>query len=319
MNGDQPESSDALEDTARPGRANPADAPRAEGAEGHEAPDGCTGDDGTGAPTEAAGWRLRLHEVIFEADTAAGKAFDVALLVSIVASVVLVMLDSMAGVHARWGWWIRAGEWVFTVLFTVEYVLRLISVRRPGCYATSFFGVVDLLAWLPAYVGLVIPGSHYLTVIRVLRVLRVFRVLKLGPYVGEAARLSAAMRSSRRKITVFLLAVVALVVILGSVMYLIEGPEHGFTSIPRSVYWAIVTMTTVGYGDISPQTAPGQALAAAVMILGYSIIAIPTGIVSVEMYRTGAAGEAGTQVCRSCSREGHDVDARHCKYCGARL
>ena len=263
-------------------------------------------------------WRSRLHEVIFEADTFAGKAFDLVLILSISLSVLAVVLDSVVSVHARWGDELLVVEWAFTILFTIEYALRIVAVRRPLRYAWSFFGVVDLLAILPTYISLVVPGSQYLLVIRVLRVLRIFRVLKLANYLKEARQLTAAMRSSRRKITVFLFTVLTLVVVLGSLMYMIEGEESGFTSIPQAVYWAIVTLTTVGYGDISPITPLGKALAAVVMILGYGIIAVPTGIVTVELSRA-SSGRVSTQACESCGAEGHDADAVHCKYCGARL
>lgn len=262
--------------------------------------------------------RRRLHEIIFEADTPAGKWFDVVLIISIVASVGVVMLDSVEIWRGRYGGMLHGLEWGFTLLFTAEYLLRLFCVRRPLGYAVSFLGVVDLLAILPTYVSLLVPGSQYLIVIRVLRVLRVFRVLKLANYIGEASVLSRALRASRRKITVFLLAVLTLVVIFGSLMYLIEGPANGFTSIPRGVYWAIVTMTTVGYGDISPKTNPGQALAAVIMILGYAIIAVPTGIVASELGQV-AKVRVSTQACPECMAEGHDPDAVFCKYCSARL
>jgi voltage-gated potassium channel len=207
-------------------------------------------------------------------------------------------------------------EWFFTILFTVEYVLRLLCVGQPWRYARSFLGVVDLLGFLPTYVSLFLPGSQYLLTFRVLRLLRVFRVLKLAKYVGEAKFLSQALRASRRKITVFLYAVLTMVVVLGSLMYVIEGAEAGFTSIPISVYWAIVTLTTVGYGDISPQSPLGQCLAAIIMVMGYSIIAVPTGIVTAEM---AFHSSVSTESCPQCSAEGHDTDAKHCKICGAKL
>ncbi len=263
-------------------------------------------------------WRRTLHEIIFEAETPAGKLFDIVLIVSIVASVGLVMLDSVSGVRTLYGRLLYGGEWVFTILFTVEYVLRLLSVGRPLAYATSFFGVVDLLAILPTYLSIFFPGSQYLLVIRLLRVLRIFRVLKLMPYLGEAHQLARALQASRRKITIFLLTVVILVIIFGSLMYLIEDPDSGFTSIPMSIYWAIVTLTTVGYGDISPQTGLGQFLSALIMIIGYGIIAVPTGIVTVEMAQSFNR-KVSTQACPACGAEGHDMDARHCKYCGAEL
>ena len=274
---------------------------------------------GTKPSVPNATWRTRLHEVIFEADTRAGRAFDVALLWLIVGSIAAVMLESVASVRAAHGLSLRDAEWFFTSLFTVEYALRLAAVRRPLHYARSFFGVVDLLAVLPSYVGLLVPGAHSLLVIRGLRLLRIFRVLKLGRYLGEANVLLAALRSSRAKITVFLGTVLTVVVILGTAMYLIEGEQNGFTSIPRAVYWAIVTMTTVGYGDIAPKTVPGQALAALVMVLGYSIIAVPTGIMSAEIAHAMAGRAVSTQACPACGAEGHDSDARHCKYCGSQL
>lgn len=262
--------------------------------------------------------RGKIHEVIFEADTPAGKAFDVALLVLIVLSVVAVMLESVASIRHQFGPWLRAFEWLVTILFTVEYLLRLSCVGKPWRYACSFYGVVDLLAILPTYLSLVIPGAQSLLVIRALRLLRVFRVLKLVQFVGEARELSAALRASARKIVVFLGAVLTIVVIVGSMMYLIEGERHGFTSIPVSIYWAIVTMTTVGYGDIAPQTPVGKVLASAIMIMGYGIIAVPTGIVSVELAGV-VSKRVTTQACPDCGAGGHDHDATNCKYCGARL
>jgi voltage-gated potassium channel len=264
------------------------------------------------------GWRDVLFEVIFEADTPAGKWFDIVLIVCILLSVATVMLDSVGNINARHGRLLNAVEWFFTILFTVEYVLRLLCVGKPIRYAVSFFGIVDLLAVLPTYASPLFPSSRHLVVVRVLRVLRIFRVLKLGHHTKEATLLRKALYASRRRILVFFSAVVTLVVIIGSLMYVIEGQEGDFTSIPRSVYWAIVTLTTVGYGDISPQTPVGQFLAAIVMILGYSIIAVPTGIVTVELARAHAAATS-RQACPSCSAEGHDRDARHCKFCGAKL
>ena len=264
-------------------------------------------------------WRDVLFEVIFESDTRAGKWFDIALIVCILLSVAVVMLESVASVRERHGDLLYALEWFFTILFTVEYVLRLLCVGKPARYAVSFFGVVDLLAILPRYLSVVLSGSRYLAVVRVLRVLRVFRVLKLGHHTREAAVLRQALYASRRKILVFLAVVLTLVVIIGALMYMIEGQTNeGFTSIPRSVYWAVVTLTTVGYGDISPRTAAGQCLAALVMILGYSIIAVPTGIVTAEWSQARQKPTTG-QACPACSAEGHDRDAKHCKFCGAKL
>ena len=265
-----------------------------------------------------SGWQTRLHEIIYEADTPAGRCFDILLILCILLSVAVVMLDSVRAIRLVYGAELYSIEWAFTVLFTVEYGLRLVGIGRPFHYAISFFGVVDLLAILPTYLSLFLPGAQYLLVIRLLRVIRVFRVLKLVQYLNEARMLIRALRASRRKITVFLFAVLTLVVILGSLMYMIEGGANGFTSIPRSIYWAIVTLTTVGYGDISPQTATGQILAAAIMILGYGIIAVPTGIVMAEFAQAFRKG-VSTQACPQCSAEAHDEDAVYCKYCGARL
>ena len=262
-------------------------------------------------------WKDNLHEIIFEADTPAGKVFDISLIITILLSVLVVMLESISIVRAEYEYELHVIEWIFTIIFTVEYILRLICLHRPMKYASSFFGVVDLLAVIPTYLSLLFPGTQYLLVIRLLRILRVFRVLKLAQYLTEAGMLAQALRASSKKITIFLFTVLTLVVILGSLMYLIEGEENGFTSIPVSVYWAIVTLTTVGYGDISPQTPLGQTLAAMVMILGYAILAVPTGIVSVELARADAA--VSTQCCRYCSAEGHAHDAIFCKICGERL
>ena len=291
----------------------------------------------TSVPDWRADWRRWLYVVIFESDTRLGRAFDVLLIVAILLSVGAVMLESVASIRVLYLNELRAAEWVFTILFTVEYVLRLVTAPRPLRYAKSFFGVVDLLAVIPTYLSLVIPGTQYFLVVRMLRVLRVFRVLKLAEYLSEASVLILALRASRRKIELFIFTVITLVVILGSLMYFVEGPENGFSSIPRSVYWAIVTLTTVGYGDISPQTDLGQALSAVVMILGYGIIAVPTGIVTAELTRAGqetAARAAAAQTvapaaalaaaalpraCPACGHAPHDADAAFCKRCGASL
>ena len=263
--------------------------------------------------------RARLHEVIFESDTPAGRYFDLALIWLIVLSVATVVLESVSEVREQYGKLLYALEWLFTLLFTVEYFLRLLSVRRPLRYARSFFGVIDLLAIIPTYLSIFVPGSHYLLVIRILRLLRVFRLLKLSEYVAEADTLRRALRASSRKISVFISAVVLLVVIIGALMYVIEGEANGFTSIPRSIYWAIVTLTTVGYGDLSPKTSVGQIVASIVMIIGYGIIAVPTGIVSVELAQAVRHKTVSGQSCPSCGVEGHDPDAIWCKYCGAKL
>ncbi len=262
-------------------------------------------------------WRERLHEVIFEADTPAGRFFDLALLVAIALSVAAVLLESVAAIREQYGPTLRIVEWALTIGFTVEYVLRLVAVDRPWRYAVSFYGIIDLLAILPTYLALLVPVTQPLMVIRGIRLLRVFRVLKAAQFLREAELLITALRASRRKIIVFLGGILTVALIMGTLMYVVEGEAHGFTSIPRSLYWAIVTMTTVGYGDIAPRTPLGQLLAAALMILGYSIIAVPTGIVSAELMQ--AARPVSRQACPACGAEGHDVDAAHCKYCGARL
>jgi voltage-gated potassium channel len=269
-----------------------------------------------GDPRRAA-WRERLYTVIFEHDTAAGRLFDIVLIAAIVASVLVVTLDSVAALRGRHGATFYTLEWVFTLLFTVEYVLRLVSARDARRYATSFLGIVDLLAILPTYLSLVFPAGRYFTVVRVLRVLRVFRVLKLAEYVGEATILATALRRSTRKIILFIFTVLTIVVVVGALLYLVEGPAAGFTSIPVSMYWAIVTLTTVGYGDIAPQTPLGQALASLVMIMGYGIIAVPTGIITVELAEVGRQ-QAATR-CPACGAGGHPPGARFCHRCAAGL
>ena len=262
-------------------------------------------------------WQDRLHEVIYEADTPAGRVFDILLLWGIMISVIVVALESVRGIRLRYGDVLWVLEWFFTILFTVEYILRILSVRRPFKYAFSFYGIIDLLSFMPTYIALIHPHTRFLILIRVLRLMRVFRVLKLVRYNNAAKSLLMALRASRPKITVFLGAVLSLVAVVGTLMYVIEGEENGFTSIPRSAYWAIVTLTTVGYGDIAPQTALGQLLASLVMLMGYGIIAVPTGIVSAEFVRYN--NTVSTQACPVCSAEGHDPDAVHCKFCGAHL
>ena len=261
----------------------------------------------------------KLHEVIFEADTIAGKAFDVGLFIAIAISVLVVMLESVQPINDEWSWLLRPIEVALTILFTIEYVLRLYCVGNPLRYATSFFGIVDLLAILPTYLSIFIPRSRFLGIVRVLRLLRVFRVLKLATYVTEARSLLKLLHQFQAKITVFVFAVMTIVMIMGSTMYVIEGPVNDrFDSIPRSVYWAIVTVTTVGYGDISPVTAAGQAVAAFGMLVGYAIIVVPASIFSAEV---AAAKQIGisTQTCSNCMAEGHDQAALYCKYCGTRL
>jgi voltage-gated potassium channel len=266
-------------------------------------------------------WRTWLYEVIFEADTKTGKTFDVILLWSILLSVVAVLLESVESIRENYGGLLLGVEWFFTILFTIEYAIRVICVRRPVLYVRSFFGIVDLLAILPTYISLFVGGSQALIVIRALRLLRVFRVFKLARYVGEASVLMDALRASRAKITVFLLTVLSIVLIVGSLMYLIEGtqPDTGYTDIPTSIYWTIVTMTTVGYGDITPQTVAGKFLASMIMIIGYGIIAVPTGIVTAEISAANFQKRISTHVCPECHKAGHEPDAKHCKYCGTAL
>ncbi len=268
-----------------------------------------------------APWRRKLHDLVFEADTPKGKLFDIILLVFIAFSVLVVMLDSMASVSDKYHDELLAAEWAFTILFSIEYILRILSTRKPLSYITSFYGIIDLLSIIPTYLTLFIPAdsARSLLVIRALRLLRIFRVFKLVHFLSEANALRKAFYSSRAKIAVFLAIVVILVVVVGSAMYVIEGQVNGnqFTSIPQSIYWAIVTMTTVGYGDISPVTALGKAVAAMIMLIGYSLIIVPTSIVSAEMI--ASARKASTRVCPDCCMEGHEDDAKHCKYCGAPL
>ncbi len=264
------------------------------------------------------GWRQRLYEIIFEADTPTGKAFDVALILLILASVITVMLESVPSIREQHGSLLWTAEWVFTLVFTLEYVVRLVCARRPWRYARSFFGVVDLLAILPTYLIILFPAARYLVVIRVLRILRAFRVLKLAAHVREANLLMRSLVASRRKITVFLFAVFTMTVILGSLMYLIEGEAHGFDSIPRGVYWAIVTLTTVGYGDIAPETPFGQFVASIVMIMGYGVIAVPTGIVTAEM-TAAAIRDGAIRTCEHCEERQHARHARLCHQCGTKF
>ena len=271
------------------------------------------------AAQEPATWRSRLHEIIYESATAAGKLFDVSLLVLIVASIIVVILDSSKGWHEKYGHLFRILEWCFTILFTIEYILRLICIRKPWRYVLSFLGLIDLLAIIPGYLSLVLAGSQSLIVLRALRLMRIFRIFKLSHYLSEMQFLNVAIKASMKKISIFMLSVITLVIIMGSVMYLIEGGTNGFTSIPDSIYWAIVTITTVGYGDISPVTPLGKLFASCIMLMGYAIIAVPTGIVSTEMAMAMLKKNQLQEACRSCGREGHDADARNCKYCGEKL
>lgn len=277
-------------------------------------------------PVECAGppggWRSRVHEVIFGIDTPAGRAFDIALVVAILLSILVVILDSVPAIGSAHARLLYGVEWFFTVLFTVEYLARLATVRRPLRYALSFYGMIDLLSVMPTYVSLLVPGSEALLDIRILRLLRVFRIFKLTLYIEEYTRLGEALAASRRKIMVFLSVVLMAVLILGTVMYVVEGPEHGYTSIPTAMYWAVVTMTTVGYGDITPHTALGKAIASFMMLLGWGILAVPTGIVTAEMTARRVDRRHGmrpARACGECGSGGHDAGARYCKDCGAAL
>lgn len=262
-------------------------------------------------------FRLRLHEIIFEADTPSGKLFDVLLILFIVASVTAVMLDSIQSIQLQYAGLFDVLEIFFTAFFTIEYLARLYAVTKPLAYARSFYGIIDLLAVLPGYLSLLLPGAHYFSVVRIFRVLRVFRILKLAHYLDEADLLLNSLIASRKRITVFVIGVMTLVVFIGAVIYVIEGDENGFTSIPVSIYWAVVTLTTVGYGDISPKTPLGQAFSVLIMIVGYAIIAIPTGIITHEIMRQ--TSDISTQACPACGSEGHAPDALYCKDCGSKL
>ena len=261
--------------------------------------------------------KARLHEIIFEADTKAGKAFDIALLLAIILSITVVMLESVKSLDSRFGTEFTAIEWGFTVLFTAEYFMRIYVIKSPYKYIFSFYGIIDLLSIVPTYLGYFFGGAESLLVIRSLRLLRVFRVLKLSRYVGASNQLFEALKASRRKIFVFLFAVLAITIIMGTLMYMIEGGKNGFDSIPQSIYWAIVTLTTVGYGNVIPQTWAGQLLASIIMILGYGIIAVPTGIVTSEMMKNKV--QDNTQTCANCNHENHDNNAAFCNQCGHKL
>ncbi len=269
--------------------------------------------------TPPRSWQFRLHEVIYESNTAAGKTFDVSLLILIIASILVVVFDSIDAWHERYGNFFYVLEWMFTIIFTIEYLLRLISIKRPISYMISFLGIIDLLAIIPSYLSIFFAGSQSLLVFRALRLLRIFRIFKLNHYLSEMRFLGAAVKGSLRKISIFMLIVLMLVIILGSLMYLVEAGQNGFSSIPDSIYWSIVTITTVGYGDISPVTPLGKFIASFIMLLGYGIIAVPTGIVTTEMALAARKKEDAHQVCPRCGKEGHDSDARFCKRCGEAL
>lgn len=263
--------------------------------------------------------RAKIHEIIFEADTREGKLFDIFLMIAIVISVTVVMLDSVAEYRDKYHNYFLYLEYFFTGLFTIEYILRIYSIKKPRNYITSFFGIIDLLSVLPTYLTVFIPGSQSLLIIRIFRLLRVFRVLKLSRYHYASYYLVNALRSARHKIFVFLSTILTIVVIMGALMHLIEGPAAGFVDIPTSIYWAVVTITTVGFGDIVPLTAFGQFMSSLLMITGYAIIAVPTGIITVEMTRRQHQEKVNTICCPFCSKEGHDSNAAYCKFCGYKL
>jgi voltage-gated potassium channel len=267
------------------------------------------------------GWRLRLYTVIFESDTRAGRTFDLVLIWLILTSVAVVMIDSFESIHERWGPTLTALEWVFTVIFTIEYGARLACVERPSSYARSVLGIIDLVAVLPTWAALFVPGLHVLIDVRVLRLLRLFRILKLAEYVEEFGALGRALMASRRKILAFLSFVLLVVIVMGTIMYVVEGPANGFSNVPISVYWAISTMTTVGYGDITPKTGLGRFIASVMMLIGWGTLAVPTGIVSAEFtaLRFGGTGPAGERECARCGSHEHAPSARFCQDCGAPL
>lgn len=266
--------------------------------------------------TKTTNWKSKLHEIIYEADTKAGKWFDIILIITILISIILVMLESVESFDAKYHNFLNISEWVITILFSIEYIARIVTIKKPSSYIFSFYGIIDFLATIPKYLSIIFVGTHALIALRALRLLRVFRILKLARYLGASRNLIAALKASKIKISVFLFSVLVLTIILGTVMYLIEGPKNGFTSIPHSMYWAIVTLTTVGYGDLAPHTPFGQFIASIVMILGYGIIAVPTGIVTSEMTKADNLALINTQHCPNCSEDKHPNMAKFCHKCG---
>jgi voltage-gated potassium channel len=266
-----------------------------------------------------AGWRAQLYAIIFESDTPKGRAFDLVLIAAILLSVLVIVLATVQPIADAYGPWLTGVEWFFTVLFTIEYVARCLCVRRPDVYARSFFGLIDLLSIVPSYLSLFIPGAHVVLGVRILRVLRIFRILKLTLYIQEYSMLGDALLASRRKIFVFLSVVFLIVFLLGTVMYVVEGPRHGYTSIPTAVYWAISTMTTVGFGDLVPKTDIGRAIASFMMLLGWGILAVPTGIISSEITHQRGIKMLAPRTCTRCKTQGHEAAAHFCKNCGEAL
>ena len=280
--------------------------------------------------TKKHNWKDKLYEIIYEADTPAGKLFDVVLLIFILASIALVMLESVSWIDAKYHNLLYIGEWIVTILFSIEYIARIITVKKPTKYIFSFYGIVDFLSTIPMYLSFFFVGGHALVALRALRLLRVFRILKLARYLGASNQLASAIKASRAKISVFLFAVIIASIIFGTLMYLVEGEENGFTNIPKSVYWCIVTLTTVGFGDITPQTPLGQFIASAIMVLGYGIIAVPTGIVSAEYTRSANKEDEenngkpekvhlNSQSCQNCLSTRHKDKAEYCYNCGHNL
>ncbi|HHL32026.1 MAG TPA: ion transporter, partial [Oceanospirillales bacterium] len=261
-------------------------------------------------------WRSKIFKIIYHADTPAGKWFDLLLIIFIVLSVLTIILDSVGQLHVSYGHLFYILEWFFTIVFTFEFIIRLISIRRPLRYVFSFFGVVDILSILPTYLSLFFIGAQHLLVIRILRILRVFRILKLVRYTAEAQMLTKALSNSRHKIFVFFFFIITVLIIFGSIMYLVEGPNHGFNSIPAGIYWAVVTLTTVGYGDIAPQTVFGRMIASLIMLTGYSIIAVPTGIFAAEFNKETKRIRDNARICSTCNLKGHTRNAVYCRRCG---
>lgn len=264
-------------------------------------------------------WRTVLHEIIYEADTPLGKLFDIILLILILLSVIFVMLESVRSLDVKYHEYLYMGEWVITIFFSFEYIARIVTVKKPFKYIFSFYGIIDFISTIPLYLSFILAGSSYLLTIRALRLLRIFRILKITRYIGESNKLKRALINSRAKIFIFLFAVLIISIIAGTIMYLVEGEENGYASIPKSVYWCIVTLTTVGYGDISPATPLGQFIASIIMIMGYGIIAVPTGIVTVEYSKADRHIDTNTQNCPNCNESHHKDNAKFCHSCSAEL